>query len=240
MKKIGILGGVGPQATAYIYSHVIDYSTNYHGAVNNDDYPYIVIASVPVPDFISNTDNIDTAKTMLIEAAKGLVQSGCEILCIGSNTVHVLLADIRAEVHAPFISMIELVATECKNRNYTKVALLGTPVLLNSGLYDNELNKHDIGILKPSEQQEAVCDTVIRNIIAGQSIEDIKGEYVEVLNAMFSAGADGIILGCTELPMVLNYEALGSRIISSDDLLARGVADYFYQSTLVSDSTSSS
>ncbi len=229
MKKIGILGGVSPQATAYIYQSVIRQANTEHGAVNNNDFPYLVVASVPVPDFISNKANIPVAKDMLIDAARGLVSSGCEVLCIGSNTVHILLDDIKAEVHTPFLSMVELVALECKSRGYQKVALLGTPVLIESGLYDQKLHTFGIELLKPDDVQEKVCDEVIRSIIAGKPIDAIKSEYVDVLNAMFEAGAEAIILGCTELPMVLNYEALGKRVISSDELLAKGIVDYFYQ-----------
>lgn len=228
MKKIGLIGGVGPQATAYIYQSVIKTATLKHGAVNNEDYPYIVFASVPVPDFISNKEGLPKAKEMLIDAAKGLVESGCEVLCIGSNTVHILLEDIKSVVDKPFISMVELVANECANNNYKKVALLGTPVLIESGLYAQEMSKRSIELITPSPEQEVVCDEVIRRIIAGKPIEDIKEKYVAVLNDMFNAGAETIILGCTELPMVLNYEALGKRVISSDEILAAGIADYYY------------
>ena len=228
MKKIGILGGVGPQATASIYQSVMRHATSDHNAVNNDDYPYLVVASVPVPDFISNKTNIPAAKEMLIDAAKGLVDSGCDVLCIGSNTVHILLQEIKEVVQKPFLSMVELVSNECKNRGYKKVALLGTPVLVESGLYNRELQKHNIELITPNEDQEVVCDEVIRCIIAGKSIDNVKDRYVAVLNGMFDAGADAIILGCTELPMVLNYEALGNRVISSDEILAKGIVDFYY------------
>jgi aspartate racemase len=227
MRKIGILGGVGPQATSFIYRSIIEQATE-KGAVNNNDYPYVVVASVPVPDFISDKANIPKAKEMLVEAARGLVESGCEILCIGSNTAHILLEDIAKDVQTPFLSMVELVAKECDKRGFKKVALLGTPVLIESGLYNDELGKHDIELITPNEDQEAVCDEVIRCIIGGKSIDEVKEQYVAVLNSMFSLGAEAIILGCTELPMVLNYEALGNRIISSDELLAKGIVDYFY------------
>jgi aspartate racemase len=229
MKRIGILGGVGPQATAYIYQSIIKQATDIHGATNNDDYPYVVFASVPVPDFISDKSNIPRAKEMLIDAAKGLVASGCEVLCIGSNTVHILLDDLKKEVQTTFLSMVELVASECKNRNYHQVALLGTPVLIESGLYDAQLRASGIALIKPNDEQEKICDEVIRCIIAGKPIDSVKDSYVAVLNAMFEARAEAIILGCTELPVVLNYEALGKRVISSDELLAKGIVDYYYQ-----------
>lgn len=228
MKKIGILGGVGPQATAHIYQSIIKQATLSHGAVNNDDYPYVVFASVPVPDFISDKSHIPQAKEMLVDAAKGLVASGCEVLCIGSNTVHILLDDIKAEVQVPFLSMVELVTEECKSRGYKKVALLGTPVLIESGLYNDEMKKHGIELITPGLEQEVVCDEVIRCIIGGKPIDEIRNEYVAVLNDMFGTGAEAIILGCTELPMVLNYEALGKRVISSDEILAKGIVDFYY------------
>ena len=228
MKKIGIIGGVGPQATAFIYQSIMKQASENHSAVDNEDYPYVVIASVPVPDFISDKSNILEAKEMLIDAAKGLVGAGCEILCIGSNTVHILLEEIKTELKIPFLSMVELVALECKNRGVKKVALLGTPVLIDSGLYNRELEKYNIELITPNIRQEKVCDEVIRCIIGGKPIDNVKDKYVGVLNSMFDTGAETIILGCTELPMVLNYEALGNRVISSDEILAKGIADYYY------------
>ena len=228
MKKIGILGGVGPQATSYIYESILRQANHDHSAVNNDDYPYVIVASVPVPDFISDEKAIPAAREMLIDAAKGLVNSGCEVLCIGSNTVHILLEDIKHTVNVPFLSMVDLVAAECQHRGYGKVALLGTPVLVRSGLYDDALGAHDIELIKPNNQQESTCDEVIRSIIGGKSIDPFKEDYVRVLYDMLDSGSEAIILGCTELPMVLNYEALGKRIISSDELLAKGIVDYFY------------
>ena len=95
MNKIGIIGGVGPQATAFIYEKLIEAAVKNHEAVNNDDYPYVIISSVPVPDFISSKDRLEEAKKMLIEAAVNLENSGCKAIAIGSNTVHILLKDIK-------------------------------------------------------------------------------------------------------------------------------------------------
>jgi aspartate racemase len=228
MKKIGMLGGVGPQSTAYIYQEVMKQAILNHDAANNDDYPYLVVASVPIPDFISDKLNVPKARQMLIDAANGLVASGCEILCIGSNTVHILLEDIKVEVRKPFLSMVELVSAECNKRSCNKVALLGTPVLIESGLYKNELQKYGIELITPNDEQVVICDEIIRRIIGGKPIDCIKNHYVAVLNAMFDAGAEVIILGCTELPLVLNYEALGNKVISSDEILAKGIANYYY------------
>ena len=237
MKRIGIIGGVGPQATAYIYQKLIHASKDIYGAINNNDYPDVIIASVPVPDFISDTINLETAKAMLVRAAKGLEDAGCDALCIGSNTVHILLKDLQSEVKVPFISMVELVADRCKELNYTRVALLGTPILLKSGLYDKALAARKITLIKPDSEQIEICDTVIRAIIGGSTEIPFKDEYVAVLSSMFDQKADAIILGCTELPLVLDYEVLGKRILSSDVIMAQGIAKFCYEDAKISSDT---
>jgi len=227
-KKIGIIGGVGPQSTDFIYEKIIEFAQSIFNAKNNSDFPRILIDSVPVPDFISNKDNIVTAETMLIESAKSLSSAGATRLCIGSNTVHILLEKLQSQTDVPFISMIVLVANECVNRGFKKVGLLGTPVLVGSGLYQKALEEKSIETVLPSEDQLKVVESLIRNVIAGFQSSQTKNEYIGVLNDMFSKGAEAIILGCTELPLAVNYEALGDRTLNSDEILAKGIVDYYY------------
>ena len=169
---------------------------------------------------------------MLIYSAKGLERAGCNALCIGSNTVHILLNDLEKEVSIQFISMVELVAERCKELGYSKVALLGTPVLLDSGLYDSALEKRGIELIKPNEAQVEICDAVIRSVISGSKEIPVRKEYVDVLSSMFDQKADGIILGCTELPLVLDYEVLGKRVLSSDEILADGITEFCYSNNI--------
>ena len=227
-KKIGIIGGVGPQSTNFIYEKIIEFSQKKYNAVNNVDYPRLVIESVPVPDFISNKDNIEQAKSMLIQAAKELTAAGATRLCIGSNTVHILLEDLAKQTKVPFISMIELVAQKCAANNFKKVGVLGTPTLVKSGLYAKALEKNGIEAILPSPEQLEIAEHIIRHVIAGSQDQEKKAAYIKTLNDFYHKGADSIILGCTELPLAMNYEVLGNRTINSDEVLAEGIADYYY------------
>jgi aspartate racemase len=227
-KKIGIIGGVGPQSTDFIYQKIIQFSQSKYNAKDNADYPRLVIESVPVPDFISNKDNIKEAKEMLIAATKSLSDSGVTKLCIGSNTVHILLEELSKHTEVPFLSMIELVADNCVNKGFKKVGILGTPVLINSGLYKKELEKKSIEVINPTKEQLEVVENIIRGVISGTDNEEYKAEYLEVLDDVFNKGAQAVILGCTELPLAVNYEALGNRTINSDEVLAEGIVDYYY------------
>ncbi|MDO8619422.1 MAG: amino acid racemase [Candidatus Daviesbacteria bacterium] len=227
-KKIGMIGGVGPQSTDFIYEKIIDFSQSKYNAKNNSDYPRLVIESVPVPDFISDKAHIEEAKEMLIEAVKSLSAAGATRLCIGSNTVHVLLEELKEHTEIPFISMIELVAKKCVKNGFRKIGILGTPVLINSNLYSKELEKNNIEVITPSQEQLEIVESIIRHVIAGSKNEEKKQQYIRVLNDLFSKGSEAIILGCTELPLAVNYEVLGNRTINSDEVLAEGIVDYYY------------
>ena len=183
---------------------------------------------MPVPDFISNTDQIEVAKTMLIKAAQGLEAAGVTRLCIGSNTVHILLEELKKSTNIEFISMIKLVADKCSAQGFKKVGILGTPVLIKSGIYAKELEKQNIKLILPTDEEINIADSIIRHVLAGEKTYTKKQEYIKALNDLFSRGSQAIILGCTELPLAINYEALGNRTISSDEVLAEGIVDYYY------------
>lgn len=227
-KKIGIIGGVGPQSTNFIYEKIIQFSQSKYNAKNNADYPRLVIESVPVPDFISNKNNIEKAKQMLINATKSLSDSGATRLCIGSNTVHILLEELNKYTKVPFLSMIKLVVNKCVKNRFKKVGVLGTPVLITSGLYTKELEKNGIEAINPNNEQMKIIENIIRDVIAGRKDSNHKNSYIGVLNDFFSKGCESIILGCTELPLAVDYAPFENKTISSDEVLAEGIADYYY------------
>lgn len=230
-KKVGIIGGVGPQATNFIYKKIIELSQSKYGAKNNDDYPYLIIESLPISDFISDKNKIEVAKKMLVKSIQSLTKAGATRLCLGSNTVHILLDELKKTTEIKFISMIELVAKKCVENGFSKVGLFGTPVLLESGLYKKELEKNGIELILPNKEEIEISDSVIRDVLAGRKISK-KQEYIKTLNNVFKKGAQSIILGCTELPFAINYESSGDSIISSDEILAEGIVDYYYSKDL--------
>lgn len=227
-KKIGIIGGVGPQATCVLYSEITKFSQVKYGAKNNDDYPAVTIESVPIPDFISNKGRIDDALIMLEEAVRNLESVGCTRLCIASNTVHLLIEDLERMTKVKFLSIISLVAKKVNDLKIKKVGLVGSSVLIGSGLYEKELKKRGIELILPDKGERIIIDKIIRNVLAGEDNGRERNIYIKILHNLIDKGVKGIILGCTELPLAINYEALGERIINSKKVLAEGIVDYYY------------
>ena len=215
--------------TNYIYKKIITLSQKKYGAKNNDDYPEMVIHSIPIPDFISNKENVKPALIMLKESVKLLTSCGVTALIIGSNTVHILQEELAKTTQIKFISTIELVAKKCNENKFMKVALLGSPVLIESGIYEKELQKYQIETLVPEINELEILDHMIRSVLAGKKEHEKRDDYVNLINRMFNGGAEAVILGCTELPMAINYEALGDKMLNSDEILAEGLVDYYYK-----------
>ncbi len=228
-KKIGIIGGVGPQSTNFIYKKIVEFSQAKYGAKNNDDYPYLIFESLPIPDFIGDKKHISEAKEMLIKSAKILEAAGATKLAIGSNTVHLLIHELEKQVNIDFISVIEEVSKKVAKSKIKTVGLLGSPVLIKSGMYDKELKKFDINLILPNKKQLEISESIIRDVLAGRNNVFLKKEYIALLHSMYDFGAKNIILGCTELPQAINYEALNGKTMDSDEILAEAIVDYYYK-----------
>lgn len=143
-KIIGILGGMGPQASAKLVSLLVDLSAKEFKAKNGDDFPEIILDSIPIPDFISDKKNKqslrsinfkETALNMLKKRVKLMSKMGVGMFAISCNTAHILLDDLQSESKIPFISMIDEITKSVKSLGIKKVGLLASPTTFKSGLF---------------------------------------------------------------------------------------------------------
>lgn len=228
-RMIGIIGGVGPQATSALYEFVTLLAQEKYEARNNDDYPHVIIESIPIPDFISNTNAMPRALEMLSAATRRLEKSEVDRMCIASNTVHLLLPELKKVTSVPFISMIESVAETVQHQRFRNIGIVASSVTLHSTLYEDALSVREVELTLPTVSQRVVIDKIIRHVLAGSDNGKERAAYIEILHDLLRRGAEGIILACTELPLAINYEALGAKIINSDKVLAEALVDYYYE-----------
>lgn len=231
MKKkniIGVIGGMGPYASAYFYKLLIKKSTEEYGAKNNDDYPEIVIDSVPVPDFISDTKCLSAAKKTLVSRVKALNNFGCNIIAMACNTGHLLYPDLVKNSQVPFISLVELVCMKAKDRGMKRVGLLATETTIKTELYHKILKQEKIEVINPDDDFLKKQEDIIRFVVAnGETkkfenvLSDMTGKFIENNNL------DGVILGCTELPLVFPNGKF-KNTIDSLEILADYLLKNFY------------
>jgi len=226
MKTLGLLGGMGPQASIDFYSKVIDLSQREFGAVRNSDFPHLLISNVPVFDLIEGTDSKSKTIEMLNEEAAALKSAGADFLAMACNTMHIFVDEIIDKIDIPFLSMIDSVVSRVQSKGCRKVGLLGTRTTVNSDLYLAPLTESGVEVLLPNDV--AKLNDAILSIIAGEYGSDKHEALKSLISDFVGRGAEAVILGCTELPTVLSQEDFDIDLIFSLDVLAEDCCERIY------------
>lgn len=228
-KAICILGGIGPQASLYLCKLLIEMSVKSFGVKNNADFPEIILDSIPIPGFISNDNEKKLALKMLKKRVVQLNECNISYFCIACNTAHILLDDLKQSSKVPFISMIEEVVMKVKaNRMINKIGLLASPATIKEGLYQGVLNKEGIEVIVPTEKEQGFFERIVNNVLEEKIT--IKDQLLLklVANSLKKKGAKGIILGCTELPLVFPKK-YSLPVYNSVEILAMALLRKYYK-----------
>jgi len=227
MAAIGILGGMGPQASTKLVELIIAQTPNFVSNPLDSDFPEIVHLSVPVPNFISSKENMEKAKRILLERTKLLEASGSVINGIACNTAHLLLPELQAVTSVPFLSIPKLVADKIRAEGFNRVGLLATPSTLSSTLFDDALDP-SVELIRPNRKLAEKTERLIIKQLQG-NINDEDRTTLRKLVSDFrdNQRLDAVIFGCTELPLVFG-ESKGRRIIDTLQVLATGLLEEFF------------
>lgn len=227
-KIIGLIGGMGPYASAYFYKLLLKKSSENYGAKNNDDFPEILIDSVPVPDFISDTSKLRLAKNILISRVKKMDSYGVDSIGMVCNTGHILCDDLSKISRTEFYSMMNLVADEVSRRDLQKVYVLATPTTIKFDLYGKVLSKKGIKVFYPENGIQRLHERIIRNMVRGKKVmKDIKKLEISTKRFIKKNKLNGIVLGCTELPLVFPKNNF-KNVIDCMDILADKLLEKYY------------
>lgn len=210
---LGVLGGMGPAATVEFLARLQAYTP----AEKDQDHIRVIADINPrAPD--RNVPG-SQAGGVLAEMADGLRGAGAEVLAMPCNTAHAHADMIQRASGLPLVDMIELAAEAAGQTGAMRVGVLGTKGALK--LYREYLAAHAMGLIAlPPERQEAFMQTLYR-IKAGDLGEDATSEMQAYAEELRKAGAEVLIAGCTEVPLVLDNEDVRLRLIDPGDLLAR-------------------
>ena len=217
-KTVGIIGGMGPGATALLFQKLIDYTD----AKNDAEHMHIIIDNnTAIPDrttAILKGEN--TPALYIVESGKKLEMCGAELLLIPCNTSHYFYDEIQDQLSVPVVNMIAETAKVCLSNGYTKVGVLATTGTCNTDTYGRELNKFGVEAVYPDvEGQKKVMEIIYDQVKAGRKIN--VQILDQTLKKMASEGAQAFILGCTELPFAIKNGDFGYHFLDSLDILAK-------------------
>lgn len=216
-KTIGILGGMGPDATALFFQRVIALTP---AQCDQEHIPIIINNNPQIPDrtdaILANGENPVPA---LQDAIIILEKASVDFILIPCNTVHVYYDEMQRCVDVPIVNLIESVVDDILKRfpDINKVGLLSTLGTIKSGLYHNTLLKHDIELVAPNEVQHDNLQGAIQEL--KKQSKDTSA-IQSLANDLVRAGVQGIILGCTELSLIAKQLILSVPVFDSIEILA--------------------
>ena len=226
-KVIGIIGGMGPAATAELFKRIIDNTD----AKSDAEHIHIIIDNYPqIPDRTQAIlNNSNEPVKFVVESGNRLTKAGAEFLLIPCNTSHYYFDEIQAGVNVPVINMIEETAKFCADNGYNKVGVLATNGTIKTGVYGKALQKFGIDAVYPSEEgQKEVMSVIYDYVKAGKTADTTK--LAVHLKEMEKQNVKAFILGCTELPLALNDGDYGLKFIDTIDVLAKsGIVNANYK-----------
>jgi len=214
---------MGPEATADLYLRIIRIFQKEYGAVLDSDFPEIIILNLPIPDIVDNLVEETTIKTMLIEGVKKLQKAGSDFIAIPCNTVMDYLPEMQKAVKIPILNIIQETIDEIKSKNLKKIGLLATETTIRKKLYQKVLNPVKIEVLNQKNQKKTT--KIIMNILSGDKNKIDKTLLNTYIDELINKGAEKVILGCTELPLLINNN---KKTIDTLDILARAVVNMYF------------
>jgi len=220
-KIIGILGGMGPEATIDLFYKIIKFTP----AEKDQDHLRIIIDNNPkIPDRTAAIlGKGEDPLPALQESARSLEKAGADFIIIPCNTAHYFLSSIQKSVKIPVLNMIEKAVKETQQRIFPiqKVGLLASIGIYKTEIYHQHFRKFNIEVISPEEKDKEEVMKVIYAVKAGNLSNEVKGNILKIAQKLIDKGAEVIIAGCTEIPLILKEGDVSVPIIDPTQVLAK-------------------
>ncbi|MDR0232521.1 MAG: amino acid racemase [Dysgonamonadaceae bacterium] len=226
MNKIGIIGGLGPESTLEYYKRII---YGYRNITGDENYPQLYVNSVNMTEILSYLTNNDYEKLadVLTNEINKLKTIGADYVAIASNTPHVVIDELIKKLTIPLISIVEETCKFAKNNNLKKVLLTGTIFTMSNNFYKKAFDKYNIECIVPEDNEKKIIHNVIfPNLENGIIIEEDKLAFMKVCNNIIKEkNIDGIILGCTELPLMINQDDFDISVLDTMEIHIKSILE---------------
>lgn len=203
MKTLGIIGGMSPESTTSYYTQ-INHAINQAKGGNHS--AKLIVYSVDFEQIVQCQKNGDwqQAGEILADAGKRLEAIGAEAILLATNTMHKVADPIIQTLNVPFLHIIDATAQAIKEQGLNNIALLGTRFTMQDNFYRDYLNKHQINVIVPNDEQQAEIHRIIFDeLCVGVIRPESKQFYLDTIRTLQQQGAEGVILGCTEIGLLI-------------------------------------
>jgi len=227
MKRAGIIGGMSWESTLEYYKIMNQEVKRRLGKLHSAD---MLIYSFDFEDIevMQHQDDWEGLAEAMVNSAKDLVAAGADFIVIATNTMHKLAPEIVMEVNVPLLHIADATAVEIKKRNFSKVALLGTRFTMEGKFYREKLeNEHNIEVIVPDLEDRKYIHSIIYNeLCLGEIKEESRKKFEKIISKMKELGAQGVILGCTEIPLLIKEDSSPLPVFDTSTIHAKAAVNF--------------
>lgn len=229
MKKLGILGGMGPESTLLYYKEIV---YEYKKKDKNGYFPSLTIDTVNMYEMLGycKAQQYDILADYLLQGIYNLEKAGVDFAILASNTPHVVFDIIKEKAHIPLLSILEPTYQAIKQNRIENAAWLGTAFTMEQKWFKKIFVDNGINIVVPNEKERAFIDKVIAEELEfGIVNENSKKIMDSIIQRLIEEGIEAVIMGCTELPLMYANEKLPVPVFDTLKYHIQGIIDYMFE-----------
>jgi aspartate racemase len=223
MKKIGILGGISPESTLAYYDQLVK---RYYARYGNCYYPEIIIYSLNFQRFTDFEDSGDKVG-YIVEIMAGIIaleKAGADFILMAANSPHAVFNEVERLATVPLLSIVEVTAGHAQHQGLRRLLLTGIKFTMQASFYPAACEARNIQVSVPAEPEQTEINRIIfEELTLGIFKPESKAR---LLNIIHNYQVDGVILGCTELPLILKPEDTPVRLLNTLALHVEAALDY--------------
>ena len=227
MKTIGLIGGMSSESTISYYQLINQMINEKFGKLHSAK---MVVASVDFEEIesLQNSGNWKTAGKLLAHEAKKLENAHCDFVILATNTMHKVASQIESAISIPFLHIADCTARELVKNNVKKVGLLGTAYTMEQDFYKERIQKNfNIEVAVPNEMDRKFIHKVIfEELCIGVIEKTSRVQYVKIIDRLLDDGVEGVILGCTEISLLISQKDTPVKLFDTTYLHAKSAVEF--------------
>lgn len=226
MKTLGLIGGTGWVSTIEYYRLI---NAGINARLGGLNAARLMLCSLNYGDVdkANQRDDRETVFALILNAARKLQKSGVDALMLCANTTHMFAERLSELVPLPLIHIGEATARAIKKQELRKVALLGTKFTMEMDFYSDKLSEAGIQMMVPEkDDREFIHSKIMGELLKDDFKPETKAGFLKIINGLIASGAKGIVLGCTEIPMLINQSDVSVPVFNTLQIHAKAAVDF--------------
>jgi aspartate racemase len=227
MKTIGLIGGMSWESTQEYYRIINEEAHNRLGGLHSAKS---ILFSVDFAEIekLQHEDKWEELTNIMIESTQSLERAGADFIVICTNTMHKMANEVQDSVNIPLLHLADATAELIKKDGLKKIGLLGTRFTMEQDFYKGRLTeKYGIGVIIPNDTERTIVHKVIYDeLCLGKVTNDSKKEFLKIIDNLIKNGAEGVILGCTEIPLLVNQNDINVPVYDTTEIHAKAAVDF--------------